>query len=119
MEQDLVQEEADAVAWPPPYPRSYDEDFRAHPTVVNGFVPSDHPTHEQELIHRRQMIYALNRQLKAREEMLLGEYIARLAHRRLRVCIDSSARETVRRGFDRFREVIRCLDSPSRVSSLQ
>ena len=112
-EQDLVDEEAELTGWPPPYPRSYEDDFRAHPTVVNGFVPPDHPTHEQELVCRRSMIYALNRAMKARDDRLLGQYVARLARHRIRTCMASCSRESVKWGFVRFRDAVRCLRNPN------
>ena len=89
-EQDLIDADAEKP-WPTPYPRPYEEDFRA-PLEV----PSDHPTFEQELQRRRSMIYALNRQMKLRDDALWRKYAVRS---QLERCLETRYNTLARRGF--------------------
>ena len=81
--------------------RGYEEDFRAPLDV-----PSDHPTHEQEMMLRRRRILALNRMMKAREDALWQAYA--VSTRLLRL-LESSHTITARRGFCQFKEAVQLI----------
>ena len=91
--------------------RTFDVDFRAPVDV-----PSEHPTHAQEVVRRRHMIYALNRAMKARDERLLAEYVALLVPERLERCLECRFDQLARRGFERFRDAVRALTQQYSVS---
>jgi hypothetical protein len=93
-EQDLMDLEEDA--WPPPYPRSYDQDFRAPLDV-----PLDHITYTQEAALRRCRIIALNRAMKLCDERSWRAYVLRMCLLR---CVDCRYVHILRSALLQFRD---------------